>query len=729
MKSAKAQKAPLFDRKRKLHSVITSFAETGVGAATAAQPGRKLGQGKRRIWQGLLGESGSGALAPGAASGQGRSGPSSATESGHGAAVEALRSAKVWALNRDFSKHCRSLGRPAPALAFERWLLNSIPYDGAPRSAAEGSAQHDPLLPSCGATAEAERALLEDLARGSMAPRDAASVASALALAAAGAVALVGKARLALEAHQRASSSSSGGGGGGSGGGEMPRELRGSVVVVRHTHTIDVSFAAVPASGRAAAKAKAKAPAEGSSGQSSAQSSAQGSISSAQVSAQEALGGARLLKLNHEHYEKLRALWFHHRGAGGASSSSSDAPFDTGGGEASGGELELLAFHDALFCVLARYNAVGGHGFQAACPEGVMALLGARLGVGHECFASPLNCFFPSFCSAFPDTDACFGSAGSFWDWRPPRDPATGRSVGGSFQANPPFVADIMLRMALRIEALFVAADAEEIVATGGASGGGPRPVKKHKGGDGGRGGVALSFVVVVPGWPADPGIAMVARSRFLRLRLNVPKHDHGFCDGAQHQRRDRFREAPYDTLVLVLQNDAAARRWPVGGAAAVVGAGAAPAGEGATVVPEGGTLKSALLAAFAQGVPTEAAAMRRFKEGRGFGDADGGGGAYRGKKKQKLKEKQKEKQKLKQTLKQKHKQPPADCPAAAALGGPAAKKLNAAWNDGNPSGAGPTQKKHQQHQQHQQQGVAKRVNLKLGGSAVSLGDGTTMFF
>ncbi len=38
---------------------------------------------------------------------------------------------------------------------------------------------------------------------------------------------------------------------------------------------------------------------------------------------------------------------------------------------------------------------------------------------------------------------------------------------------------------------------------------------------------------------------------------------DHGFCDGAQHQRQDRFRESPFDTAIFILQNAAAAAVWP----------------------------------------------------------------------------------------------------------------------------------------------------------------------
>jgi hypothetical protein len=41
------------------------------------------------------------------------------------------------------------------------------------------------------------------------------------------------------------------------------------------------------------------------------------------------------------------------------------------------------------------------------------------------------------------------------------------------------------------------------------------------------------------------------------------PSSDHGFCDGAQHQRQDRFRESPFDTAIFILQNKTAAKTWP----------------------------------------------------------------------------------------------------------------------------------------------------------------------
>ena len=42
-----------------------------------------------------------------------------------------------------------------------------------------------------------------------------------------------------------------------------------------------------------------------------------------------------------------------------------------------------------------------------ALPEVAFDVLRDNFGVTHECFASPLNNYLPSFCSAFPDTGEC----------------------------------------------------------------------------------------------------------------------------------------------------------------------------------------------------------------------------------------------------------------------------------------------------------------------------------
>ena len=53
---------------------------------------------------------------------------------------------------------------------------------------------------------------------------------------------------------------------------------------------------------------------------------------------------------------------------------------------------EEPAFLRALFCLLLRYDSVGGAGHQAALNRGAFEVLLRRFGCDFECFASPLNC-------------------------------------------------------------------------------------------------------------------------------------------------------------------------------------------------------------------------------------------------------------------------------------------------------------------------------------------------
>lgn len=53
-----------------------------------------------------------------------------------------------------------------------------------------------------------------------------------------------------------------------------------------------------------------------------------------------------------------------------------------------------------------------GTGLQGSLPVHVFEALHRLFSVTFECFASPLNCYFRQYCSAFPDTDGYFGSRG-----------------------------------------------------------------------------------------------------------------------------------------------------------------------------------------------------------------------------------------------------------------------------------------------------------------------------
>jgi hypothetical protein len=182
------------------------------------------------------------------------------------------------------------------------------------------------------------------------------------------------------------------------------------------------------------------------------------------------------------------------------------------------------AFRLCALRLLLRYESIGCAGMHASIGGGVHSVLRQHLGVRFECCASPLNAFHgaAAYCSAFADTDAPFGSLGSFSAFAP---------TNGAYELNPPFVPgliDAAVDHALRL--LSRAAAASE----------------------------ALTFVLVLPGWLDSLGYAAVAQSPHTRNRLLVAAVDHGFVDGAVHVRPSAYRQSPFDTCIFVCQTDAA---------------------------------------------------------------------------------------------------------------------------------------------------------------------------
>ena len=221
--------------------------------------------------------------------------------------------------------------------------------------------------------------------------------------------------------------------------------------------------------------------------------------------------GSVALPLTRAHHDKLREL--HDRAAA------------RGGG---GGD-----FRGALFSLLLRYDSLGGDGFQAALNANAFGVLRRRFGVDFECFASPLNCRYDRFCSAFADVDAPFGSCGSFFDAfaLPPAAPPP----EGCYEATPPFVPALVEAMARRMNALLTAADGSRR---------------------------ALGFIVIVPENAAH-ALPALTESLFLRRTLRAENRRHDYCEGAQHKRARLHRAATCDTAVYFLQSAAAAARWP----------------------------------------------------------------------------------------------------------------------------------------------------------------------
>ena len=187
---------------------------------------------------------------------------------------------------------------------------------------------------------------------------------------------------------------------------------------------------------------------------------------------------------------------------------------------------------------LARYEALKGAGYQCAVPGAAFDAAAEECGLGTtiECFASPFNCRYRKYCSAFPDVEFRLGSLGSFFDDNA-FDP-----MSGSFEANPPFVPETMVAMGQKIKRLLS---------------------------DGRR--RALSFLVIVPAWGAGISFCRdLENSEHMRACTRVKASEHAFCDGAQHTKplslsRQKAKDSPdlrpssWNTAVILLQNNAGA--------------------------------------------------------------------------------------------------------------------------------------------------------------------------
>lgn len=205
-------------------------------------------------------------------------------------------------------------------------------------------------------------------------------------------------------------------------------------------------------------------------------------------------------------------------------------------------------FLPRVWCLLKRYNTFLGYtgpsssssnssssssgiyegqATQGALPITVMECLNRTFGVTFECFASPLNCYFRQYCSAFADTDTYFGSRGPFLDFKP---------VSGSFAANPPFSEELMEAMVNHMER--VLSDSAE----------------------------PLSFVMFIPDWrdPAPNALLKLEASHFKRKQVVVPGTEHEYRHGYQHivPKSELNIKCPHGTMVVWLQNGAGFQQW-----------------------------------------------------------------------------------------------------------------------------------------------------------------------
>uniref|UniRef100_T1J547 WW domain-containing protein n=1 Tax=Strigamia maritima TaxID=126957 RepID=T1J547_STRMM len=190
-------------------------------------------------------------------------------------------------------------------------------------------------------------------------------------------------------------------------------------------------------------------------------------------------------------------------------------------------------FLSRVWCLLKRYQTYfgvsnnEGHCTQGALPVSVFQALQRNFDVSFECFASPLNCYFRQFCSAFPDTDGFFGSRGPILDFRP---------VSGSFEANPPFCEELMETVVEHFEKLLSHSNEP------------------------------LSFIVFMAEWrdPTPVALAKLEASSFRRHHVVVSAMEHEYRHGFQHvcNRTEVNIKSAHGTVAVWLQNEAGYSRW-----------------------------------------------------------------------------------------------------------------------------------------------------------------------
>ena len=232
-------------------------------------------------------------------------------------------------------------------------------------------------------------------------------------------------------------------------------------------------------------------------------------------------GVVHTIKLSH--FLKLQQLFVRHTLERATDATASLALKDEG---------ELDRFLTCSFRLLQRYRTMfgfhpaDGSGLQGALPPAVFAKLRELFDVSFECFASPLNCFFENYCSAFIDTDTYFGSCGSFFQFRP---------VEGSFEANPPFQCDLMEKAATRMIDMLKSSE---------------KP---------------LSFVYIIPEWQTPPFalLAELQKSEFNRMDFVLSSGTHYYIDGGQHVMKCQVFKPPCGTHVYFLQNQRGFAKWP----------------------------------------------------------------------------------------------------------------------------------------------------------------------
>eukprot|EP01069_Polyplicarium_translucidae_P004639 Polyplicarium_translucidae@DN2624_c0_g1_i4.p1 len=222
--------------------------------------------------------------------------------------------------------------------------------------------------------------------------------------------------------------------------------------------------------------------------------------------------GSHIARCSLRHYQKLKSLFAR---------------------SVSRRKKSSITFEEAAFVLLKRYSnviwledsaTIGGN-MHAAAPKAVFEFLRRRWGVQFECFASPLNCFFSRFFSAFPDTDWLFGSCGSFFDCETMPE--------GAYEVGPPYTEEVLFMTAQHLDCVL------------------------ERSGD-----TPLMFIVFVPNWPECHGVELMRSSRWYVGHVVCLGNKHVYVKGAQHMLDQLLYVAPHATVCFLFQNDGGVAKY-----------------------------------------------------------------------------------------------------------------------------------------------------------------------
>lgn len=184
--------------------------------------------------------------------------------------------------------------------------------------------------------------------------------------------------------------------------------------------------------------------------------------------------------------------------------------------------LKKYKKHDVIKCAL-RYGLVISKSQQWSVPTSQYDLLFDKHNVRYEGFASPFNSKLMgrgNFCSVFEDTDAVFGSIGSFFNTNM-TDNAT-KDEPQCWTVNPPYIDKILIDSASHILKNMDSA------------------TKKNK---------KLFVFYIMPGWFDSKAFEILKKSKYCK-RMEILKRGKHF-----YEHNDSIITARFNSVVFILDN------------------------------------------------------------------------------------------------------------------------------------------------------------------------------